>query len=125
MDCLFCKIIKGEIPSYTVYENEYVKCFLDINPNTDGHTLVIPKKHNKDVMDLENDSSLHVLAAIKELIKLYDKVLKPDGYRITKNNGIVQDIMHYHVHVIPIYKDKKDNNEVEIVYNKIKNDTNK
>ena len=45
MDCIFCKIIKGDIPSYTIYENEYVKCFLDVNPNSMGHTLIIPKKY--------------------------------------------------------------------------------
>ena len=60
MDCIFCKIIKGDIPSYTVYENEYVKYFLDVNPINMGHTLIVPKKHYQDFFDidekvLEND----------------------------------------------------------------------
>ena len=55
MDCLFCKIINGDIPSYTVYEDECVKCFLDINPHFNGETLVVPKKHFTDIYDIDSE----------------------------------------------------------------------
>ena len=59
-DCLFCKIIKGEIPSKTIYEDEIIKVMMDINPISDGHILVIPKNHNTDLLDLDDDTLLHI-----------------------------------------------------------------
>ena len=65
MDCIFCKIIKGEIPSYKIYEDEYTYAFLDINPVSEGHTIVIPKKHVVNILDADNKTLSHVISTIK------------------------------------------------------------
>ena len=108
-DCLFCKIIKGEIPSYKIYENEETLAFLDINPDSYGHTLVIPKKHFKSY----EDTTLEAIKTVNQTGKIvFQKIkenLKADGIKIVQNNGIVQDIPHYHIHIIPVYKSDKEN----------------
>lgn len=121
-NCLFCKIIKGEIPSYKVYENEHTLAFLDINPESYGHTLIIPKKHFKNYQDID----LETIKNVNETGKIvFDKIktnLKPDGIRIVQNNGIIQDVPHYHIHIVPVYKKDKDNkNNFEEVLKEIKN----
>ena len=121
-NCLFCKIIKGEIPSYKVYENEHTLAFLDINPESYGHTLIIPKNHFKNYQDID----LETIKNVNETGKIvFDKIktnLKPDGIRIVQNNGIIQDVPHYHLHIIPVYKKDKDNkNNFEEVIKEIKN----
>ena len=60
MDCIFCKIVNEEIPSYTLYEDEIVKVFLDVNPDVNGHTLIVPKKHYQDLFDIDNDTLMHI-----------------------------------------------------------------
>ncbi len=121
MDCLFCKIINNEIPSYTIYEDEYVKCFLDISPKRKGHTLIIPKKHFKDALDIDNEYLIKVHETSLKIMELLDKTIKPDGYTLLQNNGISQEVKHYHLHVIPTYKEEVTFNSVEDVYNEIKN----
>lgn len=121
-NCLFCKIIKGEIPSYKVYENEHTLAFLDINPESYGHTLIIPKKHFKNYQDID----LETIKNVNETGKIiFDKIktnLNPDGIRIVQNNGIIQDVPHYHIHIVPVYKKDKDNkNNFEEVLKEIKN----
>ena len=119
MDCIFCKIIDGEIPSYTLYEDEYVKCFLDVNPVSNGHALIIPKKHFVDATDIESKYVLKIFETAKKVMLQISKNLKPDGFRLTQNNGNVQDVKHYHLHIIPTYKNKQDKLSVEEIYNKI------
>lgn len=119
MDCIFCKIIKEEIPSYTIYENEYIKCFLDINPIAPGHALIIPKHHYKDLKDIDEKSLYEIVKSSKYVYNLLDSKLSPDGIRIVQNNGCYQDIKHYHMHLIPKYKEDISY-DVEDVYNKIK-----
>lgn len=121
-NCLFCKIIKGEIPSYKVYENEHTLAFLDINPESYGHTLIIPKKHFKNYQDI----NLETIKNVNETGKIiFDKIktnLNPDGIRLVQNNGIIQDVPHYHLHIVPVYKKDKDNkNNFEEVLKAIKN----
>lgn len=121
-NCLFCKIIKGEIPSYKVYENEHTLAFLDINPESYGHTLIIPKKHFKNYQDID----LETIKNVNETGKIiFDKIktnLNPDGIRLVQNNGIIQDVPHYHLHIVPVYKKDKDNkNNFEEVIKEIKN----
>ena len=103
MDCLFCKIINGDIPSKTVYEDELVKVFLDINPSTNGDMLVVPKKHLENIYDIDNDLLLHIHKVIKELYDLLKDKLSVEGLTIVQNNGHGQEIKHYHVHVTPRY----------------------
>lgn len=119
MDCIFCKIINNEISSYKIYENDMVLCFLDINPLSSGHTLIIPKKHFKDISDIDSKYLSSINDATKYVYNLLMSKLGPDGIRIVQNNGICQEIKHYHVHLIPVYNDMLDM-DVEDVYNKIK-----
>ena len=124
-DCLFCKIIDGSIPSSTVYEDDKVKVFLDINPNNDGHLLVIPKEHKANLYDMDDDTLIYMLNIIREKLKpiLSDK-LNIDGLTISQNNDYGQEVKHFHIHVIPRYKNDKfplasDCSKVEDVYHKL------
>lgn len=116
MECIFCKIISGDIPSYTIYENEYVKCFLDVNPASNGHTLIIPKKHYLDINDIDEKYLLEINKASKEVIKILNKYFNPAGIKINQNNGNIQEVKHYHMHVIPNYINNKNRLNVEEVY---------
>ena len=116
MDCIFCKIINNEIPSYTIYEDDYVKCFLDINPLEVGHTLIVPKKHFVDNSDIDDEYLIKIHNASKVVIGKISTKLKPTGYKIVQNNGFLQDVKHYHVHIIPSYNRKKTNKKVEDIY---------
>lgn len=105
-DCLFCKIINNEIPSSTIYEDDLIKVFLDINPTTNGHMLIIPKKHHVNVMDIDEDIVSHALKVIKEkLYPMLKKNLGCDGLTIVQNNEYGQEVKHYHIHLIPRYQD--------------------
>jgi histidine triad (HIT) family protein len=119
MDCIFCKIINGDIPSYTIYEDEYVKCFLDINPIENGHTLIIPKKHFTDMNDIEDEYVLKIHEASKKIAEIVNKKLKSKGIKLEQNNGFIQDVKHYHLHLIPKYQGKKSKMSVEEVFNSI------
>ena len=115
MNCIFCKIINGDIPSYTIYENDYVKCFLDVNPISNGHTLIIPKKHFTDVNDIDNEYLFKIHETSKKIVNLLNDKLKPDGIKLVQNNGVLQEVKHYHLHVIPHYN-KNKKNKVEDIY---------
>jgi histidine triad (HIT) family protein len=103
MDCLFCKIINGDIPSKTIYEDKLVKVFLDINPTTNGDMLIVPKKHYENILDIDAKLIPHIHEVIIKLYKLLKEKLSIDGLTIVQNNGHGQDIKHYHVHVTPRY----------------------
>ena len=105
MDCLFCKIISGDIPSNTIYEDDIVKVFLDISPNTNGHMLIIPKKHIVTVDELDGDTAKHILEVEKKMHTLLKEKLNIEGLTIVQNNDLGQEVKHYHVHLIPRYKD--------------------
>ncbi|MBQ7790028.1 MAG: HIT domain-containing protein [Bacilli bacterium] len=119
MDCIFCKIIKGDIPSYTIYENDYVKCFLDVNPISNGHTLIIPKTHFKDINDIDEKYLLEINKAAKIVVKLLDEKLSPNGYKLQQNNGNLQEVKHYHLHVVPSYIANQEKDNVSNIYDKI------
>lgn len=126
-DCLFCKIIKGDIPSKTIYEDEIIKVMMDINPISDGHILVIPKNHNTDLLDLDDDTLVHIKRIITEkLIPKLKENLNCAGITICQNNGLGQEIKHFHVHLIPRYENdnikmtnKKNIEDLEEIYNKL------
>ncbi|MBN1907744.1 MAG: HIT family protein [Deltaproteobacteria bacterium] len=106
-NCIFCKIIKGEIPSFKVYEDELVYAFEDINPITEGHTLIIPKKHSQDLWEIEAESLTAVHLASKKIMDAIKKVLKPTGVVAMQLNGksVGQAVFHYHLHLMPRYED--------------------
>lgn len=105
MDCIFCKIINNEISSQTIYEDEVIKVFLDINPTTNGDTLIVPKEHYKDFREVPDEVNLHIKNAIKKLYPLYQEKLHCEGLTISHNTDYGQEIKHFHVHFIPRYKD--------------------
>lgn len=116
---IFCKIVNNEIPSYTLYEDDIVKVFLDINPNHNGHTLVIPKKHYENIFDIDDDTLHHILKVAKDIANLLKEKLNYDGISLCQNNGLGQDVKHYHLHLIPKYHNEEKLTPEEI-YNKLK-----
>ncbi len=115
-DCLFCKIGKGEIPSFKIYEDDMVFAFLDIHPDSEGHTLIIPKNHTLDLQSIEKDTLLAVLEAAKKVMDLLSQKLPIDGFTIMQNNGDVQEVKHFHLHVKPYYKNSKEQRTPEEIY---------
>lgn len=114
--CVFCKIINNEIPSYTIYEDEYVKCFLDISQATKGHTLIVPKKHLQDVFALEEPFTSAVLNAAVKVSNLLKEKLGVTNINLLNNSGSLagQTVMHFHLHVLPRYgNDEIDFHQVE------------
>jgi len=119
-NCIFCKIINGDIPCYNMYENEYVLAFLDINPDCDGHTLVIPKKHYRDLNDIDLETLNKIFEAVKLLIsELVDK-LNCDGFTLVQNNGDIQEVKHFHLHIKPYYNKKRKVIKAEETYKMLK-----
>jgi len=104
-DCIFCKIINGEIPSAKVYEDEHVYAFLDISQVTKGHTLVIPKKHEKNLYELSTESARHVFSVVPKIANAIREAYDPIGLNLLNNNEAPagQSVFHFHVHLIPRY----------------------
>ena len=102
-DCLFCKLVKGEIPSKKIYEDEYVLAFLDIEPVSEGHTLVIPKKHFPTVFDIDKETLQKVAVGVKKVTEILKEKLDVDACNLFQSNGekAEQDVPHFHIHVIP------------------------
>ena len=116
MDCLFCKIINNEIPSKTIYEDDIVKVFLDISPDSNGHMLIIPKKHYLDLMDIDDNTLSHIMDVARNMIKKLEEKLQVDGVTLIQNNGAVQEVKHYHLHLKPYYKVSQTIKPVEEIY---------
>jgi histidine triad (HIT) family protein len=104
-DCIFCAIAAGEIPSFKVYEDDLVLAYLDINPFTKGHTLVIPKAHSAGLLDTGDDVLAAVVARVKKVAAHLKAALPCDGFNILQNNGEAagQTVKHIHFHIIPRY----------------------
>ena len=102
-ECIFCKIIKGEIPSFKVYEDDMVFAFEDINPISEGHTLLIPKRHAQDLWEISGEDLTAVQLAAKKIIQAIKDALSPEGVVCLQLNGrgVNQVVMHYHLHLIP------------------------
>lgn len=104
MDCVFCKIINGDIPSYKLYEDNEIMAFLDINPVSAGHTLIIPKKHVLDIIEIDNELLIKIVDKARDVAKLVNQKLNTSGFTLVQNNGSVQEVKHFHLHVIPRYE---------------------
>ena len=116
-DCIFCKIIKGELPSKTIYEDDLIKIIMNINPSTDGHLLVLPKEHMVTINDTTNEVITHSVDIIRDKIyPLLKEKLNCEGLTIAQNNDLGQEVKHYHIHLTPRYQ----NDLVEFNYNKDK-----
>ena len=109
-DCIFCKIAAGEIGSDTVYEDEDFRVILDLNPGSRGHMLIIPKEHYRDIFELSDECGRKLMAVAKKMAEAARKALKADGINLVQNNGEAagQSVAHFHMHVIPRYKDETE-----------------
>jgi histidine triad (HIT) family protein len=103
MDCIFCKIIAGEIPCFKLYEDDASLAFMDINPANEGHALVIPKEHYADVHAVSNEALASTVVTAKKIAAALDKTLGPDGMNLIQCNGpaAAQSVLHFHMHVLP------------------------
>jgi histidine triad (HIT) family protein len=106
-DCLFCKIVAGEIPATVVAEDERTIAFMDINPATRGHALVIPRTHARDLHEIDTDDLKAVAAAAQRLAARQLERLGAAGVNLLNSNGAAawQTVFHFHMHVIPRYED--------------------
>ncbi len=105
-NCIFCKIAKGEIPSYKIYEDKDIFAFLDIKPFSKGHCLVIPKQHFENIFDIDENILKKVAVVAKKMCEKIKNTLHADGIRLSQSNGKTagQEIMHFHLHIIPRYE---------------------
>ena len=130
-NCIFCKIIKGEIPSYKIYEDEYTFAFLDIAKDVDGHILVVPKKHVKNILDCDNETLTHVMDTVKKVSNHLVETIGYDGVNLlnASDESAGQTVAHFHIHIIP--RTKNDNidawpkfcgakHELQEIYDKLK-----
>ena len=113
-DCLFCKIVRHEIPSEIIFEDKDIMVFLDINPTTNGDTLIIPKNHYKDMFEVPRELLNYIEDKYKSIYQVYKKKLKCDGLTLTTNMDYGQEIKHFHMHFIPRYK----NDDIKYLSNK-------
>lgn len=111
-DCVFCKIIRGEIPSSQIYEDEDFKAILDINPASKGHALILPKRHYANVYEMPEDLVAKAMVLAKRLATHMTEKLGCDGFNLLQNNGEVagQTVFHFHMHLIPRYQGADNKN---------------
>ena len=130
-DCIFCKIIEGQVPSYKIYEDDKHIAILDITPVNQGHSLVITKKHAERIENLTDEETAELFKTVHKVIKLINKKLNTKSIKIVQNNGkeAGQLVNHVHVHIIPFNKDehvnypehrKPTNEELKALANKLK-----
>ena len=105
-ECIFCQIVRKEKEAYLVYEDEHCAAFLDAYPVNEGHTLVVPKKHYKNIYDIPEDILAYIMKVCKKLAMDYQKIFYSIGLNIMQSNGSVakQTVFHFHVHLIPRYQ---------------------
>ena len=106
-NCIFCKIVAGQIPSYKLHEDAHTLAFLDINPANPGHCLVIPKNHAPNLIASDDADLAHVMATVRRVAAAVDKTLKPYGMNLLQANGpgAAQSVFHFHMHILPRAKD--------------------
>jgi len=135
-DCIFCKIIKGDIPCTKVYEDQSTIAFLDINPSIKGHVLVCTKKHYPTLLEVDKKEYADLFSALKRIGKAVQEGLNADGFnvRINNNRAAGQEVFHFHMHVLPRYDndgkrfglghEKYENNEMKEYAEKLKSKIN-
>ncbi|MBS5933441.1 MAG: HIT domain-containing protein [Clostridiales bacterium] len=105
-NCIFCKIAAGEIPSYTIYEDDDFKAFMDISPASKGHTILIPKVHADNLFELDETLASKLLPVAARIAKALKAELHCEGLNLLQNNGEIagQTVFHFHMHIIPRYE---------------------
>ena len=108
-DCIFCRIVAGELPAYKVAEDDQTLAFLDIQPAGQGHTLIIPKQHSENLFDTLPEDLAAVATMCQQVAQRIEQVLTPDGINVLQNNrpAAGQVVMHYHVHILPRWNDDR------------------
>lgn len=106
-ECIFCKIVGGEVQSIKIYEDSMVIAFLDVEPINEGHVLLIPRDHYLDADEMPIEILIHLTEISQKLISAIKKTYRSPGYSIMQNGGIFNDIGHYHMHIFPRYEDDK------------------
>ena len=111
-DCIFCKIIAGDIPSQAIYEDDEFRVILDVAPATKGHALILPKNHYANLYELPDDVAADTIKLAKKMMKRMTEKLNCDGFNIVQNNGETagQTVFHFHTHIIPRYQN--DGNKI-------------
>jgi histidine triad (HIT) family protein len=105
MNCIFCEIVNGNIPAYKVYEDNDLLAFLDISQNTKGHTLLIPKKHVKNIYELDEETASRIFKAVPKIARALKRQFNPIGMNIINNaDKPLQSVFHFHIHFIPRYE---------------------
>ncbi len=125
MDCIFCKIINKEIPSKVIYEDDKVLVMLDINPVSDGHALVIPKKHIEDILEVDNETLDYMFKIAKSLMPKIMEKLEAKSLTMLINYGDDQQVKHLHLHLIPDYAkglNNKNVGDIDKVYEILKSE---
>lgn len=104
-DCIFCKIVKGEIPSHTLYEDEDFKVIFDLGPATRGHAIILSKKHFENIYELDDNTASKVFVLAKKMACVMTRAFQCDGFNVVQNNGKFagQSEFHFHMHLIPRY----------------------
>ena len=119
-DCIFCKIVNGEIPSKKIYEDNDVIVILDLHPACDGHSLIIPKKHITDMMEIDSDNLNKVWEIANKLTPTLMDKMNATGLSLRVNYGDAQEIKHFHMHILPNYQFKKPSMTQEESYEILK-----
>ena len=117
---IFCKIIKKEIPSNIIYEDDTVMVIMDVNPRSNGHLLVISKEHYTDLFDISNNVLGHIMKIAKDISNKLIEKLNCEGITLENNSGIVQDVKHFHMHIIPKYKNNNQLKDLNEIYKLLK-----
>ena len=109
-DCIFCKIVAGDIPASKVYEDDHFLAFLDISQVTPGHTLVIPKKHARNLLEMTPDETADLFNVVSTVTKKVESATQPQGMNIISNMEEIagQSVFHSHVHILPRYSQEDD-----------------
>ena len=109
MDCIFCKLANGEIPTATLYEDDDFRVILDQGPATKGHALILPKKHYANIYELPEELAARAMVLAKRMAGTMTEALNCDGFNLVQNNGEAagQTVFHFHMHLIPRYKGDK------------------
>lgn len=121
-DCIFCKILNGDIPSKKLYEDDKVIVIMDVNPKVDGHSLIIPKEHITDFMEMNDELLTHVYKVAKEMSNILMTKLDAKAITLGVNYGESQVVKHFHLHLLPNYGINNVEKSVDEVYNILKED---
>ncbi len=106
LECVFCKIVAGELPCFEICQDRHTLAFMDINPASQGHVLVIPKAHYANLYEMPDSELGHVMATLRKVAGAVNRYTRPHGVSIVQANGpgAAQSVMHYHCHIVPRWK---------------------